>query len=64
VDENGSNHPGHEGDEPATSRRALWSRRIAIALLVAFAAFVILNVAVVIALMLRNLAPGGGPFGT
>jgi hypothetical protein len=64
VDENGSNHPADKGDEPATSRRALWSRRIAIALLVGFAAFVILNVAVVIALVLRNLAPGGGPFGT
>ena len=63
MDENGSNHPGHEGDEPA-SRRAIWSRRIAIVVLVAFAAFVILNVAVVIALLLRNLAPGGGPFGT
>lgn len=64
MDENGSNHAGHEADEPATSRRALWSRRIAIAVLVAFAAFVILNVAVVLALLLRNLAPGGGPFGT
>lgn len=64
MDENGSNHPGHEADEPTTSRRALWSRRIAIAVLVAFAAFLILNVAVVVALLLRNLAPGGGPFGS
>ena len=63
MDEDGSNHTDHEGEKPATSRRELWSRRIALAVLIAFAAFVILNVAVLLALLLRNLAPGGGPFG-
>jgi hypothetical protein len=64
VDEDPSNQTDRDADEPVTGRRELWSHRIAIALLVAFAAFVILNVAVVIALLLRNLAPGGGPLGT
>jgi hypothetical protein len=44
-------------------RRSVWSRRVAIALLVTFAAFVVLNVAVVLALVLRSAAHGAGPFG-
>ena len=44
-------------------RRSVWSRRIAIALLVTFGAFVLLNVAVVLALVLRGAAHGAGPFG-
>jgi hypothetical protein len=44
-------------------RRSAWSRRVAIALLVTFAAFVVLNVAVVLALVFRSIAPGAGPFG-
>ena len=63
MNDDGSNPSDHDSDEPATGRRAVWSRRIAIVVLVGFAAFVILNVAVVLALLLRNLAPGGGPFG-
>ncbi|HEX5015348.1 MAG TPA: hypothetical protein VFV72_14455 [Candidatus Limnocylindrales bacterium] len=63
MDENRSNRTGHQADEPAPSRRALWSRRIATAVLVLFVAFLVLNVAVVLALILRNLGPGGGPFG-
>jgi len=65
VNDDRSNHPDRDGDrdEPATGRRAVWSRRVALVLLIGFAAFVVLNVAVVLALLLRNLAPGGGPFG-
>ena len=44
-------------------RRSVWSRRVAIALLVTFGAFVLLNVAVVLALLFRSVAPGAGPFG-
>jgi hypothetical protein len=49
-------------DDQADARRSVWSRRVAIAVLVTFAAFVLLNVAVVIALLYRSIAPGGGPF--
>ena len=44
-------------------RRSVWGRRISIALLVTFAAFVLLNVAVVLALLFRSVGPGAGPFG-
>jgi len=47
----------------AGDRRSVWGRRISIALLVTFAAFVVLNVAVVLALLVRSIAPAGGPFG-
>jgi hypothetical protein len=47
----------------AGDRRSVWSRRVAIALLVTFAAFVLLNVAVVLALLVRVVSPAGGPFG-
>jgi hypothetical protein len=50
-------------DDQAGRRGSVWSRRVAIAVLVTFAAFVLLNVAVVIALLYRSIAPGGGPFG-
>jgi len=63
VNDDGSNPSDHDPDEPATGRRAAWSRRIAIVVLVGFAAFVVVNVAVVLALLVRSAAPGGGPFG-
>ena len=51
------------GDVGDGGHRSLWSRRVAIALLVTFGAFVVLNVAVVLALLFRSVAPGAGPFG-
>ena len=51
------------GDVGDGGRRSVWSRRVAIALLVTFGAFVLLNVAVVLALLFRSVAPGAGPFG-
>ena len=44
-------------------RRSVWSRRVGIALLVTFGAFVLLNVAVVLALLFRSAGPAAGPFG-
>jgi hypothetical protein len=51
-------------DEPDTGRRAVWSRRIALAVLIAFVAFVIVNIAVVLAMLYSSaIRGGGGPFG-
>jgi hypothetical protein len=56
--------PDDRPDEPDTGRRAVWSRRIAVVVLVAFAAFVIFNASVVLVLLLRSAGGGaGGPFG-
>jgi len=56
-------------DEPkptpsgADGRRALWSRRLAIALLVAFGMFVLFNLVAVLVLAYRSVMQGqGGPF--
>lgn len=68
-----TDQPDDDRDRPADAdpgaevgdrgRRSVWSRRVAIALLVAFGGFVLLNVAVVLALVFRSVAPGAGPFG-
>ena len=55
--------PDAHADVGKGGRRSVWSRRVAITLLVTFAAFVLLNVAVVLALALRSVAHGAGPFG-
>ncbi len=56
-------HADAHADAGEGGRRSVWSRRVAIALLVTFGAFVLLNVAVVLALLFRSVAPGAGPFG-
>jgi len=56
-------HVDAHADVGDGGRRSVWSRRVAIGLLVTFAAFVLLNVAVVLALLFRSVAPGAGPFG-
>src|SRR5690349_4534740 len=51
--------PTADADDGADAgdRRSVWSRRVAIALLITFTAFVVLNVAVVLALLVRSIAP-------
>ena len=47
----------------ANDRRAVWSRRAAIALLVAFGMFVLFNLVAVLVLAYRSVMQGeGGPF--
>jgi hypothetical protein len=52
-------------DEPAEDqRRSVWGHRIAVAILLAFGAFVLFNVVTVLVLVLSSAAHGGGgPFG-
>ena len=59
-------HPVEKPDrgqaDPA-GRRAVWSRRVAIGLLVAFAMFVLFNLVTVLVLAYRSVVEGrGGPF--
>jgi hypothetical protein len=54
----------HPPDEPAGGRRSACSRRAAIAVLVAFGAFVLFNAVTVLVLLLSAASRGtGGPFG-
>ena len=62
-DRDRASDPDAHADVDGGGRRSVWSRRIAVALLVTFAAFVLLNVAVVLALVLRSAAHGSTPFG-
>ena len=49
--------------EHADRRRATWSRRIAVVVLVAFAMFVLFNLVAVLVLAYRSVVEGqGGPF--
>jgi hypothetical protein len=63
------NHPSDDDrnqppDEPAPGRRSVWSHRVALGVLVVFAAFVIFNAVTVLAMIYANAAHGsGGPFG-
>jgi hypothetical protein len=51
-------------EEAGTDRREIWSRRIALGVMLAFATFVILNLVVVLALVYSSaIRGGGGPFG-
>jgi hypothetical protein len=52
-----------KADDPG-GRRSVWERRIAIALLATFGAFVLFNVVVVLAMLYSGAMRGGGsPFG-
>jgi hypothetical protein len=62
-DRDRASDPDARADVGDGGRRSVWSRRIAVALLVTFGAFVLLNVAVVLALLFRSVGPGAGPFG-
>jgi hypothetical protein len=54
----------HPTDDPVPGRRSVWSHRIALGLLVVFAAFVIFNAVTVLAMIYANAAHGsGGRFG-
>jgi hypothetical protein len=62
-DRDRASDPDAHADVGDGGRRSVWSRRIAVALLVTFGAFVLLNVAVVLALLFRSVGPGAGPLG-
>jgi len=62
-DRDRTSDPDARADVGDGGRRSVWSRRIAVALLVTFGAFVLLNAAVVLALLFRSVGPGAGPFG-
>ena len=52
--------PGNERDD----RRSVWSHRLAIAVLVTFAAFVLFNAVTVLVMLYQGATRGGGsPFG-
>jgi hypothetical protein len=50
-------------DEPVDGRRSIWSRRVALAVLLTFGAFVLFNAVTVLVLVLSSASRGGGPFG-
>jgi hypothetical protein len=62
MDEHPVDKPGRGPTDPA-GRRAVWSRRVAIGILVAFAMFVLFNLVTVLVLAYRSVVEGqGGPF--
>jgi hypothetical protein len=67
-----TDQPHDDRDRPSTAddsdqtggRRSVWSRRIAIAVLVTFGAFVLFNAVAVLVLIYSSVSRGGGgPFG-
>jgi hypothetical protein len=61
ADPNPDAHPG-KADDPG-GRRSVWERRIAIAVLATFGAFVLYNLVAVLAMLYSGAMRGGGsPF--
>ncbi|HET9344632.1 MAG TPA: hypothetical protein VFO05_02935 [Candidatus Limnocylindrales bacterium] len=62
MDEHPVDKPDRGPVDPA-ARRAVWSRRAAVGILVAFAMFVLFNLVTVLVLAYRSVVEGqGGPF--